>query len=292
MPYVCFAIVCTVWSCSFILMKKAALCFSPVEVSFGRILGGAAILALVCWVQRRRITIGRGNRAPFVAVAILGFVWPYTIQPWLISRLGSAFMGMTVGFTPLLTMLFAVPLLGMLPTRRQVWGVLGALVFLGFLMVDGLNRSVAPLDLALAMTVPASYAASNSVIRRNLRQIGSLELTLASFLAAGAMLAPLLALAPTETGCDARSQAMASIALVILGVVGTGLATWLFNRMIHEQGPLFAGMVTNLSPIGALAWGWLDAEPVTALQVVALAGLVGMVTLVQYGAATSSCGRS
>jgi hypothetical protein len=44
-------------------------------------------------------------------------------------------------------------------------------------------------------------------------------------------------------------------------------------------------MATNLVPIGALAWGWADHEQVTSRQILALIGLVSMVTVVQFGAA-------
>jgi hypothetical protein len=56
----------------------------------------------------------------------------------------------------------------------------------------------------------------------------------------------------------------------------------MFNRLIRERGPLFAGMSNNLVPVGAVIAGWLDAEPVSLLQTVALAGLVSMVALVQF----------
>jgi drug/metabolite transporter (DMT)-like permease len=78
--------------------------------------------------------------------------------------------------------------------------------------------------------------------------------------------------------------AIASVA--VLGVFGTGVAIWLFNKLIYEQGPLFAGMVTNLVPIGAVLWGWADDEVVTAIQIWALVGIVLMVSLVQFGAAS------
>jgi hypothetical protein len=41
-------------------------------------------------------------------------------------------------------------------------------------------------------------------------------------------------------------------------------------------------MVTNVVPIGALMWGWADGETVTTLQIVALFGLIAMVSLVQF----------
>ncbi|HUY93609.1 MAG TPA: hypothetical protein VMV10_33085 [Pirellulales bacterium] len=59
----------------------------------------------------------------------------------------------------------------------------------------------------------------------------------------------------------------------------------MFNKMVLDQGPLFAGMVTYLVPVGAMVWGWLDEERVTLLQGVALTGIFAMVALVQYGAA-------
>jgi drug/metabolite transporter (DMT)-like permease len=78
---------------------------------------------------------------------------------------------------------------------------------------------------------------------------------------------------------------LAVTSLAILGVVGTGIGTFLFNKMVLDQGPLFAGMVTYLVPVGALIWGWIDAEQVTWLQFVALAGIFAMVALVQFGGA-------
>jgi len=78
---------------------------------------------------------------------------------------------------------------------------------------------------------------------------------------------------------------VAVFCMLMLGVVGTGLGTWMFNSLVQNQGPLFAGMVYYLVPIGAIAWGWIDREPITGLQLVALVGILAMVAVVQYGAA-------
>ena len=69
--------------------------------------------------------------------------------------------------------------------------------------------------------------------------------------------------------------------VVVLGVLGTGLAVFLFYKLILSQGPLFAGMVAYLIPVGALLWGWADGERITLLQVSALAGVLAMVAVVQ-----------
>jgi drug/metabolite transporter (DMT)-like permease len=48
-------------------------------------------------------------------------------------------------------------------------------------------------------------------------------------------------------------EAMASLAF--LGIVGTGIATVLFNRLIALTTPLMAASTTYLIPVVALAWG-------------------------------------
>lgn len=286
MPYLFFLLICGFWSGSFILMKKAALCFSSPEIGAWRVVGGAIVLGILWWHRSQRWQFECRDVGTLLFVVVCGFAWPFTIQPWLVSRHGSAFIGMTVSFTPLLTIAASIPLLGIYPTLRQLVGVSGAVVFMGLLMFDGLERNIPAADLACAVTVPMCYALTNTVIRRCLSHVASLELTFVSLASASAVLLPLSLLVRREAstvGSDALAQAVA--ALLVLGVFGTGVAALLFNKLVLEQGPLFAGMVTNLVPVGAVLWGWGDHEVITARQIIALVGLVTMVTLVQTGAA-------
>jgi len=59
------------------------------------------------------------------------------------------------------------------------------------------------------------------------------------------------------------------------------LVIWL----IVTKGPLFAGMVTYVVPTLALVWGALDGEVITSRQLLAMAGVLSMVALVQFGGA-------
>ena len=67
-------------------------------------------------------------------------------------------------------------------------------------------------------------------------------------------------------------------ALVVLAVVGTGLALIAFNRIIQLTNALFASTVTYIIPIFATMWGWLDDEPIALVH---LAG--GVVVLIGVG---------
>ncbi|HVX59409.1 MAG TPA: DMT family transporter [Pirellulales bacterium] len=284
MPYVLFSLLCFIWGSSFILMKKATLAFSPLGVSAGRVLGGAAVLAAVWLVQRGAWPLRRKDAGAVLFVVLAGFAWPYMLQPWLVARHGSGFIGTTVSFVPLLTIAASIPVLSVYPTPRQLIGVLGGLFCMGLLTKDGMDRQIPPEELLLALSVPACYALTNVCIRRQLQHVPSLPLSAVTLSVAAVLLLPpaLWGEHPDPVASGALPLAVASLAL--LGVVGTGIGMFIFNKMVLDQGPLFAGMVTYLVPVGALIWGWVDEEQVTLLQFVALAGVFAMVALVQFGA--------
>jgi drug/metabolite transporter (DMT)-like permease len=287
-PYILFLLICAIWGASFLLMKKAALAFGPVSIGAWRVLGGAAVLTLLWGMQGRRWPLRREHFWPMALIVLLGYAWPYSVQPYLVARHGSGFIGMTVSLVPLLTIIVSVPILGVYPRPRQLLGVLGGLLFIGLIFADGVRRSVPPLDLLMAASVPLSYAVTNAFIRRNLSDVPALALSASSLALTGALLLPLGLTLPSEELHARGDWGLALGSLVVLGVVSTGLGNYMFNKLVLEHGPLFAGMVTYLIPLGALLWGWFDDERVTWLQMGALLGIFAMVALVQVGSAQRS----
>lgn len=288
MPYLLFLFVCAVWSVSFLLMKKGVLAFSPTAIGAWRVIGGAVALGFIWLATGRSVGVKRRDWIPLGFVTLVGCVWPYSIQPWLIQRHGSALVAMTVSFVPLMTVVVSALWLRLYPTQRQLVGIGGALVCLALLMWDGLQRQIPILDLGLAMTVPFGYALANSVIRRYLHHVPALVITLLTLACASAVLWPVSRNMPAPPPPSSASYQTALISVAFLGIVGTGLATFVFNQLIRDHGPLFAGMTTNLVPLGAVLWGWLDEERVSLFQWIAVFGVLAMVALVQYGAASPS----
>lgn len=285
MPYLQFAFVCAVWSISFLLMKKAAVVFSPADIALGRVVGGAAILALVWAWKERRWGLRRQDGAPLAVVVVAGCAWPYFIQPWVIRQQGSAFMALMVSFVPLLTIGCSLVLLRVRPSARQSLGVLGALVCLAVLMGDGLKREVPWSHFGLAISVPAGYAIANTVIRGWLSHVSALLLTCVSFALTAVVMLPFAALGERPEAAANVPYGAAWGSLAFLAIVGTGIATFVFNHLVRQHGPLFAGMTTNVVPLGAIFWGWFDHEPISAAQIGAMTGILLMVSLVQFRAA-------
>ncbi len=286
MAYLLFLILCGIWSASFILMKKASAVFGPVSIAGWRTLTGAAVLAALWWAWAGRGRPWPVRRAELLRLAVpagVGFVVPYALQPYLIARFGeSAFFGMMVSLVPLLTVAASVPVLRIWPQPRQLLGVVLGLACMFVLFGTGRSRGIPWYDFVLGTAVPLAYAVSNTFIKRWFAEKPAVPLTCTSLGMAAGVLLP-LGLATEQVNTPTASTAAWAVgALALLGLVGTGAAMAMFYYLIQSRGPLFAGMVTYLVPLGALGWGWLDHERVTAAQLLALLGILASVTLVQW----------
>jgi drug/metabolite transporter (DMT)-like permease len=282
MPYVIFIFIAAVWGSSFILMKKAGLCFDPIVIGAGRVTFGALILAVIWLSGKREWPMKREHLLPLSLVALFGYGYPFCLQPYLINRCGSAFIGMMVCFVPLLTILISIPMLGIRPSRRQFLGVMGGLLFISLLLAEGWRRNVSVTDLLLAVSVPTVYATCNTFIKRRFVGVPSLVLAGSALGLAALFLIPASFLLPGESTYSGPDFPLAASCLAVLGFIGTGIVVVLFYNLIQNQGPLFAGMVAYVIPLGAIAWGWADDETVTLVQLCAILGVLAMVAVVQW----------
>ena len=285
MLYAQFLLVCLIWGGSFMLMKKAYVAFSPVAIGSLRAALGAATLVLLWYILRRSLAwpVGWSRFAALCVPAAVGFAYPYVMQPYLIGRYqDSAYFGMMVALVPLITILVSVPMLGVWPRRRELVGVLLGLGCLAVLGHEGEVRGVGIGHVLLAATVPLAYAVSNTFIKQRLYDVPPMALTASALgLAAMIMLPANVAEAPLR-GAVGGEMWLAVASLLVLGAIGSGVAMYMFYKLIQVRGPLFAGMVTYLVPLGALSLGWLDGERVTAGQVAAMLGIFASVAMVQW----------
>jgi drug/metabolite transporter (DMT)-like permease len=290
MPYAFFALICLFFGTNFILMHRATQAFGPVSIAMWRMTGAAVVAFLFWYFTQPRLHIPRRQWGNVLFVGLLANGYPYLMQPLLIGRgMAHSYFAMTVAFTPFLTIVASIPILGHWPTRRELIGVFGGLLFLALIMLDGSYRGFEPWMLIAATSVPFAYAIANTYLRRTMRDLPSVPL--AGMLAAvpAAMMVPFAMmetqLAPLGLGppAEPHDYALAVACLIIMSILGTGLTMCMFVYLVQNQGPLFAGMVTYVVPLVALVWGWLDSEPITTRQLVAIAGVIAMVALVQYG---------
>jgi drug/metabolite transporter (DMT)-like permease len=260
----------------------------PVEIGIWRMLSGAAVVGACWWVKRDQYRMTLRDVALIAIASLLFTAPPQVIQAYVLEQgFGHGFFGTMVAAIPLLTILVSVPMLGVRPTGRELFGVLGGLGCIFLLVEEGVQRGMSPGLLALTMIIPLSSALSNTFYKWKLPHVPAAPLTTIMLVVAALALMPLQAAprlmtslsiaAPTGTPVSAEAVTY----LLLLGIVGSGVSTMAYIWLVLKRGPLFAGMTTYVVPVIALLWGTLDHEVISGQQAMAIAGVLGMVALVQ-----------
>jgi drug/metabolite transporter (DMT)-like permease len=283
-----FAFICLVWGSSFIATERASHALGPVGIGVWRLFGGALVLLLLWAIHHRTYRVTRRDW-PALMLFTLSVAIPYVIQPYVLEQgFGHSFFAAMVALIPLMTILASVPILNIWPTGRQVIGVLGGLACIVLLLMDGFDRGMSVRLIGLALLIPLCSAIGNAFVKRQLQHVPALPLTAASLTCAGLMLLPFEVFPTSLTKLDLAGPAVPhDLPLVIwsmlfLTVVGTAISTMAYMWLVLRRGPLYPGMTTYIVPLVALLWGRYDHETITPRQLVAMAGVLVMVGLVQF----------
>jgi drug/metabolite transporter (DMT)-like permease len=286
--HLAFCFCCFVWGTSFILLERVTHVMGPVEIGIWRMLSGAVVVGACWWAKRDQYRMTLRDLVLIAIASLLFTAPPQVIQAYVLEQgFGHGFFGTMVAAIPLLTILVSVPMLGVRPTGRELFGVLGGLACIFLLVEEGVQRGMSPGLLALTMIIPLSSALGNTFFKWKLPHVPAAPLTTIMLVVAALALLPLQAAprlmtslsiaAPTGTTVSADAVTY----LLLLGIVGSGVSTMAYIWLVLKRGPLFAGMTTYVVPVIALLWGTLDHEAISGQQAMAIAGVLGMVALVQ-----------
>jgi drug/metabolite transporter (DMT)-like permease len=205
----------------------------------------------------------------------------------------SSVAGMLNALTPMFTLLVGVLLFRSKAQALQVAGIAVGLIGASVLafqpgMGEGLGQDALG-GAARVLAATACYGVSVNVIRHKLHAmpaagvaglaLGLMGLPAAAFGLTGDLPALVLAHPDGLRGL---------LAMVVLAVVGTGMALVAFNRIIQRTNALFASTVTYIIPLFATMWGWLDREPLTRWHLLGGVVVVAGVWLVNRGGREAS----
>lgn len=184
------------------------------------------------------------------------------------TQVDSSIVAILNSLTPLNTLVLGIIAFGIQFQKRQVLGVFVGLVGCLLLVLSGDSASgsqnyIYVLFVAIATL---SYAINVNLIKKYLHDLNSVSITTGNFTVL--LLPALIILSTTDISHRIHIEtAQHSIFFVmILGVLGTGIANVLFFKLIQISSPVFATSVTYLIPIVAFFWGLLDNELLTPIQ--------------------------
>jgi drug/metabolite transporter (DMT)-like permease len=264
-----------IWGSSYMFIKVGVRDFSPAALVEVRLLLAGAVL-LPFLAARRDLRTVRPALAPGAFVGVVGMALPFLLISWGETHVDSGVAAVANSSVPIFVALVA---LRFAPSERssglRVVGL--AVGFAGVGVVAGVHPDGGWWAVAGALAVVLAslcYAVSSLYIQRSL-VVGGLELATASVVSgAVAMLPFALAQLPDSVGW----KPLASVA--VLGIVGTGFAQLIVNRLIREHGAARSMLVNYLLPGFALLFGaTILGEPLTGAKVGGLGLILVGVTL-------------
>ena len=279
-----------IWGSSFLWIKLADRGFSPVQVTFPRLALGAAVLLPVVLARREAVPRSAALWARITVAALFANAVPYLLFAVAERSVASSTAGIINATTPLWTVVLAVAV----RHQKSVTGWQGAGLLVGFggaLLIFSSWRSASSVAspgglecLAASVSYAISYIYMDKFLAR--RGMSPITLSACQLLAATALLA--LALPVSGAGIPRAADAASLAGLVILGVLGTGVAYVLNYQIITSEGATVAATVTYLLPVVAIVLGVLVlGETVTAGVLAGIALVLAGVALTRRGSRPS-----
>ncbi|WP_299056784.1 DMT family transporter [uncultured Polaribacter sp.] len=261
-------ILSVVWGSSFILMKKALLGVTPIQLGALRMIFTAIFLLSVAASSIRKIQKKHWKYISLTALAgtfIPGFLFAFAI-----TSIDSAIVSILNSLTPFNTLIIGASVFGFSFKKRQFYGILIGLIGTLILILKGANLHPDQNYWYAILIIIASvgYAINANMIKKYLYDLDALAITTGNFLL---LLFPaIIVLVCTnffnEFVFDKKGLVSLGY-LLILSIVGTGVAKTIYNKLVQISTPVFSSSVTYLIPIVAIFWGALDGETLSLIQI-------------------------
>ena len=255
-----------IWGSSFILIKKGLVGLTAFQLGSLRIIFAALFLLVIGF--RSLVKIPHHQWKYIALTSLFGTFIPAYLFAIAQTQIDSSISSILNSLTPLNTLLIGVLFFRLDFRRNQIFGVLIGLVGSALLIWNGAvhhpNQNYYYAFLVLIASI--CYATNVNLIKKYLSDLPPLSITTGNFLV---LLFPALAvLYSTDFFAMTYGEEVQESVLyiLILGVLGTGLANIIFFKLIQISSPVFATSVTYLIPVVAFFWGMLDQELLTPVQ--------------------------
>jgi drug/metabolite transporter (DMT)-like permease len=255
------------WGTSFLLTKVAVGGLLPDLVVAGRLVLAALLLVPFALILASRPAAGVRLWVFYALIAIFGNVLPFSLITWGQTFIDSGLAGILMAIMPLATLglaHFLVP--GERLTRYRAAGFLmgfaGVVVLMGPDAFSDLANGQGHLLPMLAVLGGALCYAVSSILARLRPPSDALFSAASTISLATLMVVPMLFL---RGGLEIHAvpETRSLIAVALLGVFATAIATIVYFRLVKSAGPSFVSQLNYLIPLWAVGVGmlFLGEEP-------------------------------
>ncbi|MDG1571718.1 EamA family transporter [Robiginitalea sp. M366] len=258
-----------IWGSSYILIKKGLVGFTAFQLGSVRIVMAALMLLAIGFPSLK--TIGRGQWKWVALSGVVGSLLPMYLFAFAETEIDSSIAAVLNSLVPLFTLFVGYFAFGIAFSRNQVAGV--AVGLLGALALILLGADINPgQDYRFALLVVLAslgYACNANIIKSKLSGVSPMGIAAGNFICILPVAAVLLPFSGALGGAvTAGPEFWPSLGYIyLLCLFGTCVAKVMFNKLIQISTPVFSVSVTYLIPVVGIAWGLLDGERFSPMQV-------------------------
>lgn len=269
------------WGSTFLWIKLALEGFAPVVVTVVRCALGSLVLLGLAVAARQKLPRDRTTWGRLTVGALLCNVVPFGLFAVGERTVDSGVAGVLNATTPLWSLLIGLALGGERGIRPM--RLAGLLIgFAGTLLIFApwTRAGLASWGSLALLGAAVSYAVAYAYMGRKLVGRGTepLALSAAQLLAATGLSA--LALPVGSASLSPHVTVLSVVAVVVLGVFGTGVTFYLNYRLIADEGPTAAATVGYLLPVVSVVLGAVVlGEEIGARVVVGMVVVLGGVAV-------------
>ncbi|MDG1039892.1 MAG: EamA family transporter [Polaribacter sp.] len=268
--WIYLSVLALVWGSSFILMKKALIGLTPVQLGALRVLIAGVFLLLIGFKSLKQI---KSKHYKYIFyTAITGTFVPVFLFAYAVSGIDSSIASILNSLTPFNTFIIGALAFGFTFKKQQLLGIFIGLIGTVILILKGadLNPNQNYWLSFLIIIASIGYAFNVNIVKKHLYDISALSIVAGNFLLLIVPAFIVLAFTDFFSTFKINQTNINSLGYVtVLAIVGTGLAKVLYNKMVHLATPIFASSVTYLIPVVAVFWGILDGEKLSFTQLIA-----------------------
>lgn len=250
-----FMLLGAIWSSSFMWIKIAVQEVGPITLVAFRVLFGLLFGIIVIFIQRIQLLRSFKEWFPLLLLGITNVAIPFFLISWGEQSIDSAVAAILDATVPLFTILIAHYLLH--DDKMTIPKVLGLLIgFAGvvILMSKDIGASFGSVLGQLAVVLASAFYAGSAVyVRKTTEDMPGILRSAGPLFSATAIM--WLAAFLVERPIEIPQLGITWVALLFLGILGSGFAFVLAYYLIHEIGPTRTSMVTYLFPVGGVILG-------------------------------------
>jgi len=266
-----FVLLCFIWGSSFILMKVSSRGLTGYQIAALRIFSAA--LVFIPFAIFHIAQVPRQKTVLLIFTGIFGNLLPAFCFAIAVSKIDSSLAGILNSLTPICVVLIGILVFKDHIKLQKITGV--AVGFAGLCLLTFTQKNISMENAgysSLVLLGTISYGMNVNLVSHYLKELKPLHIATIS-----------LSFMSIPAGwilwqqdffrvdfADAKIQ-WAVFNCLLLGIVGSALATILFYILVQKASGLFASLVTYGIPFVALFWGLMSGEAVSFSALLCLA---------------------